>query len=512
MQHWIETGEILVAAPRYAQHSNLAIVAMHNALGRNVRKGKKAPKVEGYTACSIETPQALIPSKIDDFFTTRPFRLQSAFDTIADQEDGSALEAVQHLTAALDLSAWLEGEKQTTIKFEAESLSYSVRITESTQRSVYIHNDAEDVRQEFPVTNETDLKAIAHCIMSYKAELESGCGILRPVPRSDSVLLAILDAKRWDEESVPRFAEAQRAVSRSCLLDATIELLTPFGLQPIDFESRMVLVDLLPKKTIDGDHKPVGIVIERLDNYLRHPATQDPFNPSEESDSTYGSQGGIATNIDTAVIIRELKSSHYACITEDRMRQPIQFLREKGFASELAIADLPKGLIYDLSKHDDVVAFVTRILAGRNEIRTDYIVPFAERCARHGWDRKQEIPQTAAGSTNHMRVLACRARKTNLRSGVVAEALLEKDTREEEAARKRQTWADMVEEDLEKDKMEEEVARKAAELEREMQKLEEMRRNWKLRADAELHRLVRRNREGVLQDETVADPDMVEDL
>jgi hypothetical protein len=466
--HYLETGEIIMAPPPYARHSNNAVVAMHNAILHQYEEEEKTPSAEDEASLVTKSPRKTLPSDIDHLFTSRPFHLQSAFDTIADHEDGSGLEAVQHLTAALDLSTSLRGENQTILEFKAEPLSYSLRITKGTSSSIYIHNDAEVITQEFPVTSEADLKAIAQCILSYKAELESGRGNLRPVPRSDSVLLAVLDEKRWDEERVPWFAEAQRAISRGSLLDATTELLTPFGMQPREsnVSQGKLAFDLLPKKEVREQHQPMDIVIERLDKRFCPPASQDSYDSDEESDSTYGSQDGRVINTDTAVIITQLKTSSYARITEDRKREPMHFLHGKGVASKLDIDDLPKGLIYDLSNHGDVVAFVSRVLAGRNEIRAEYIMPFEIRCARHGWSRKQKSPEIAAASQNHVRVLACRARKTNLHAQIMTESLLEEEKKEEQAARK------------------------AAQLEREMHKFEAMRRDWRTRADAVLDSLV----------------------
>lgn len=58
--------------------------------------------------------------------------------------------------------------------------------------------------------------------------LESRSGVLRPRLKPAEDLIRILEDE--DYSQCPRFSECERATDRNCLLDACVDLLTPFGL------------------------------------------------------------------------------------------------------------------------------------------------------------------------------------------------------------------------------------------------------------------------------------------
>ena len=437
LERWIHTGLVTVNQPsRLIRYTDEAIIAMHNDILRATKEQYKGESADGDEAPKVKPQKRLniLPRHLDHIFTTRPAPLQSALDFIAGKQAGSCLQALQHLTAALHLPTTFEGESHTILRFKRKPLSHSLHFTAgNSSTSVYVHNDADPPAHEFFVKGEEDLHTIARAILTLKLELTSGRGELRPRPRSNTELLDILNSGRGDEEGILRFAEAHRSLCRGNLLDAVVELLSPFALQPENQENKRIRVDLAPQKMVREHHKPVEIFIERLDRYLMGSAADDTSSDSDSDSSSSDSSSDSSSSSDSqrvkpitptsSILITNLKTNDYPRALQDRTRQPKKILHGD---KRHAYAELPKGLIYDLSRHNDVIAFVSRILVGREEVYAGRLIPFEVVCEEKGWGRKMEGPDYAArGSVTHARIQAARARRTNLSLVVSAEGVVD---------------------------------------------------------------------------------------
>jgi hypothetical protein len=406
-----------------------------------------------------------------------PTPLQLALDALSDIESSSILEAISYFLIGLNVFTQRFGERENILRFEASPLSFSMRITSGPSKdTICIHKERVGAEStlECYVRSEADLKDIGRYILAWKAEVESQSGTLKSVPKTDEELLSILSQRRWNASLVPRFAEAERAIRRNCLLDATIEFLTPFGLQPEHRMGNVVVVDLLPKNTLQDIHKPMDIKIERLDKFVyplqvAHTATATALNPP------YGSQEVKAAplNISSSVLISQLKSTDAEQVVADGKRQPGKMLRGTSYTMSMQSSGIPKGLVYDLSNLQDVVAFTSRFLAARDEIRTEYVESFASRSEKYGWGKRQEHAFFAP-SPRETRVVNCRARVCGLRTEVSLDALLREDRDREDLLR----WA---EEEVEREADEGgsgEDKREMRRLESENELLDQMRMDW----------------------------------
>jgi hypothetical protein len=257
-------------------------------------------------------------------------------------------------------------------------------------------------------------------------------GKLRRKPRSDKDLLHILKKRRWEKKCVPRFAEAKRGIRRGNLLDAVVALLTPFGLQSGIGEDgersgEVVLVHLMPKflKRLyeEREERPGPVAVKRVSDLMRGRKGDTLLCHSNwDSDSSNDEHPPSQLSLKSAIIVQNLTSrddDQRLADTKSR-RRPKNLLHSlNSDASAQTIRELRRGLVYDLSRHADVVAFVKRILVGREEFRDSFVESFAMRCERGGWDLKHDEDVCARCRCNALeRSQKLRPRKTMVKNGV----------------------------------------------------------------------------------------------
>ncbi|KAF2267971.1 hypothetical protein CC78DRAFT_33161 [Lojkania enalia] len=187
--------------------------------------------------------------------------------------DAHSLLAIASALSAFGIATELTGEKNSILHFVKAPLSYSLRITGRTRedreivwgdyppwdheyRRVWTHTDFQT--KEWKITGVDKIGSIILYIFDVWQQLESNTGTFRPPSMCDAKLLEILRSR--DLAQCQCFAEAWRAVKRRCLLDAVVELMTPFGLKPeLDDE----------KSTVRFKNKILDCLeITRLDRYL----------------------------------------------------------------------------------------------------------------------------------------------------------------------------------------------------------------------------------------------------
>ncbi|KAF2244192.1 hypothetical protein BU26DRAFT_569191 [Trematosphaeria pertusa] len=360
-------------------------------------------------------------SSLDAIFSSPSTHLQMALETLPCQYP---LDTVQHLLTALGLPTSLLGERSSILKFTGAPLSFSLRITglsvlspsTAAQDRTCVHIHTERSTRKFQVASDKDLKAIARYVLHCKEEKEAATGYLRRAPMGDSALLDFLRTGKFCE--VPRFAEAERAVGRGCLLDACVELLGPFGLQPAELDREVVVFG---HKYLKGDD---GVKITRLAGYVSSP---EEMETDIDSDSTYGS---LSNSIDfsSAVVVSGLKTADANQLDADCERRLPRVLRKAGVSFDEEAPS--KGLVYALSAYSDLVALAKRILAYRNKLLANED-PFEEQ----GWTGKQYHEPIPLMSRQYLRRLACHRRKSALCNETLVETLLEDRRRDEEAKR-----------------------------------------------------------------------------
>ncbi|KAF2687497.1 hypothetical protein K458DRAFT_402001 [Lentithecium fluviatile CBS 122367] len=399
-------------------------------------------------------------------------------------DNTAAMRAIRVLANALGLPMHYAGQNGGILQFHQEPLRSGLRVTQGTDDSVWLHSSTPPRTTSHFVRDEDDLRALARHLLEARVRLESNTGNLKPIPRSNAALLAILldGGRRYGR--VLQFAEARRAVDQGRLVDAAVELLTPFRVQPsLSKGEEEVVVDLLPQTVVSKYHESVDIVIEELQRYLLPDIVCGGDSESEDSDSTdstYGSQERPANrgaNTATMVIVSKFQSTSANQIDEDRKRYPRHMLRGTGWILDPAARDdLRQGLVYDLSNHVDIVAFVTRVLAGRAEVCNERITPFETRCKERGWDQRDEVLQHKYQhpSAKEKLRMACRERRTRLSTEATIEDLLEAEEGRERAEKLRQ--------------LDEETAAIDAQIEKEKREVEEMRSDWVERVSVELER------------------------
>ncbi|KAJ4350219.1 uncharacterized protein N0V89_008840 [Didymosphaeria variabile] len=263
----------------------------------------------------------------------------------------------------------LTGELSTILTFTTAPLFYTLRIIGSkASNTVRVVKARENTSNAFTITSQADVTGLIIWILEFaiEKETEAYCGQLRLVPRTDSALLRALrsDAPNLLEP----FAEARTMVEQGYLLDAVVELFTPFGLQPT-----------LSDASVSFDAK------ELRTNELH--ACPKIFRLKK-----YGFESDIHGGLDLSSCVTLLYARSYGATVAavDKKRILSSMLVEAGYIDELDQDDFmpQKVLLYDLSKAEDRNALVERILLMRDSERNDK-APFE----MGKWMGKQEGPR-----------------------------------------------------------------------------------------------------------------------
>ncbi|KAL1609935.1 hypothetical protein SLS60_001600 [Paraconiothyrium brasiliense] len=276
---------------------------------------------------------------------------------------------------AYRLPCILTGELSTILTFTTAPLSYALRIIGSeasnTVRVIKIHENSFNA---FAITSQADFTELIIWIFEFAIakETEAQCGQLRPVPRTDSALLSVLRSDATD--FLEPFTEARTMVKQGCLLDAIVELFTPFGLRP----------------TLSGDSVSFDAK-ELKTNELR-------AGPKIFRLKRSGCKSEVRGGLDLSSCIILLYAGSYGATqaTADKKRIYSNKLLEAGYIDELDQDDLmpQKVLLYDLSEAVDQIALVERILLMRDSERKAK-APFE----MGKWMGKQGTPRVGIEST-----------------------------------------------------------------------------------------------------------------
>jgi hypothetical protein len=268
---------------------------------------------------------------------------------------GYPLQALHKALQILGIRNWVVGERKSVLSFKAEPLSYSLRITgehyladdeddlpglTNPCRTVHLHTP---FSARFSIAchiqdRKSLVNALEH-IQGILREANSPRGRLRAQPVAEQRLLGILRSKC--RHYCPQFAECERAVERDCLLDACVELLTPFGLQPRENERRKVVFNY-PTMMIPEITKLDGYVGVEEDQVL------EPFI--------------------SAVVVTGLATNDLDLMDEDSQRRVTNIASCAGI-TDLVQKDLvPRaGLVFILSSQEERYDLVCRLLAYRRE-------------------------------------------------------------------------------------------------------------------------------------------------
>ncbi|KAF1842064.1 uncharacterized protein K460DRAFT_178217 [Cucurbitaria berberidis CBS 394.84] len=396
-------------------------------------------------SCSHPFYQAIF----EDLYRQPPKKgfLVKALETL-EQQQPQPLLALTYFFNVLELDYNLVGETNSILKFRYEPLSWGLYITGPTplnKHSLYLHTQtAPNLKSkrgvetvEFKMQGREDLAAVARSVIEYYDVLtDQRCAVLRPAPWKDGALLHALRDGKEKTLYHPRFEEAERAVMRSCLLDACVDLFMPFGLQPriVDEKNKTKRVEFKSKHLRDGI-EPI-IWIDRLDHHfdlshLDDAAEEEVVAPSEPPLQVQPKA------FKTSVVVQGLRGTQEA----DALRALYAVLHAANLDSLLEqypgddYFDLQEGLVYDLASQADRIALVERVLRMRDEMR----IEDDEAQSRHVWHGKMKDwggKDWRAGLRLDERRKKCRDRESQLRYEITPEEMTARDEERE----KKKVW------------------------------------------------------------------------
>lgn len=315
---------------------------------------------------------------LTDFFSMES---QARDDVKILLKDQLPLDALFITLNSINLLCALRGEDNTILTFDAQPLSYSLRLVGGGAKStVRMMKDRENASEKGTLHSEDDLHRLCASILDYLQEkkLEDFSGSLRPVPKPDSQLLSLL--RTGDQETkVHRFAEGFRMISRGHLLDAVVELFTPFGLQPdLDIEESTVRFKVPYLKT-NGQY--AGL---RICRFRKNGAPI--LAPSRVPD--FDAEDNMALDLESCVTVQFVRAYSTKQKQADKQRRVELMLKKAGYVDETDEKELgQKIMMYDLSKRDDVLALVERVLLMRDiEKKSKYPFEVSK------WMGKQDTP------------------------------------------------------------------------------------------------------------------------
>jgi len=297
-------------------------------------------------------------SNLKTFFST-PSQSRERIGQQIEFED--PIVALQLLFDILEIYTIITGEEDTILRFESPPLSHTLRITGSIYSpEIYFLRDKESLSQKFVINTIEQLEDVVQHVLEIQQEEEKNeySGFLRPKPRSDQELLKIL--RKGDFGNFPHFAEAQRAISDKRYLDASVEVFSPFGLLPMEFDRSLVIFEDRYLKCVGNDRllpsNKSGVQIWRGSSFL--------------PDDT-------PLKLRTALLVTGLHSSRLPQLMDDMERRLPFCLSKHGiYAGDLEGVPM-EGLVFDLSEEGELIAFVKRVLAQRDRLRSD-MQPFGE--------------------------------------------------------------------------------------------------------------------------------------
>jgi hypothetical protein len=259
-------------------------------------------------------------------------------------------DPIQALFYALDdfgFPIFTSGERNNILRFTQTPLSHGLRITSSNPGTVYLLTAHEE--KVYPLTSIPELKTVLLAILDTWRTLLLPSGSLRPRPLDSAILLTALEDETYTAVT-PSFTECQRAVTRTCLLDACIELLTPFGFQPS--------LSLTPKQDICVRFAHPAfqkLEITRFDTYV----TDRRLNG-----------GGVLDMYKAAVIVTGLTTADEATAEADRVRRVSMAAIHAGLADEYGRGLFPKyGLVFSFALAADWKVLAERLVEFRREER-----------------------------------------------------------------------------------------------------------------------------------------------
>ncbi|KAF2115943.1 hypothetical protein BDV96DRAFT_599483 [Lophiotrema nucula] len=337
------------------------------------------PQAPLHTKLTPDLPPTLplnrLPPTFEPVATWQPIYIRAIFNDLINEPcpeiqtlnssndrmwDGKSLACLQSAFQAFHLGSRLLGERQGILRFELPPLETGLRITGRNRdlnmqgaegwrqvpdagdpcRLVWTHTDFET--KEWRVYGRQSIVDILLYVLDVWRMLERShvSGRLRPVPMSDEKLLSVLESGDWSR--CARFMEAKRAVERGCMLDAVVELCTPFVLQPKELDGQIVVFD---RKEVSK------LMVTRFDGYVQSTETWAP-----------------QTLLQSGVILQCMSSASPEQRALDGERRPPTMLKDARL-SEKQRECLPKmGMIYNLGSEDDVASLVMRILLYRDEV------------------------------------------------------------------------------------------------------------------------------------------------
>ncbi|KAH7380161.1 hypothetical protein BKA66DRAFT_465890 [Pyrenochaeta sp. MPI-SDFR-AT-0127] len=364
------------------------------------------------------------------------------------------LTALSRLLTVLEIKHKLIGERNTILKFTCDPLSWAVQISAPipTRKDVIYANclgDGEEART-FEVQCRRSLITVAEFLLKKNDELKiDRNAALKPKPRTDKELLDIL---RSTSPSTGHacFAEAERALERDCLLDACVQLLTPFGIQP-RLEGRKVVF----KKKCLKNLSDAVISIERLDWYFDIEAFEEEKvsrkdSSHDDQDDEVGQDSRVNSPIPpspwnrhtlrTSIVVQGLSSKSPANRDTDAQRYFPAVLKASHFEHKFEKDDygsdfnFENAVVFNIACVSERLALAERVVLMRNEMRIEDEEAqkrFLWSGKMAGWDRANWVQESRIVGRRRK----CWARVNALRDELTVEELVEWDEERERMRR-----------------------------------------------------------------------------
>ncbi|KAF2738061.1 hypothetical protein EJ04DRAFT_67861 [Polyplosphaeria fusca] len=326
--------------------------------------------------------------------------------------DGHTLLSIQFFMKALKIRTSLDGEDGSIMFFNDAPLSHAFRITGTSRlldtqqfqglpgqdhewRVVWTHFG--DERKRWVVFEREGIAQLVTYVLHVLRELESGRISKAPEaqPRTNGDLLSMLES--GDLDPCPGFLEAARALTRSCPLDAVMELTTPFGLRPHAKNRSAVHF---------GDQILQAVRITRFDSYM--PA----FFPAPVSSSAIVLEECCTLDSEPSIAAKLRYTERY------RVKVDLN-----GKMSPGQVQRFPKGQVYELEKEGEMEALVwtllhlrekyearTRLVQQRERVSTTREDSATGVASPNGEVRRQDEskPKTAGTSLSPLRSVISR--------------------------------------------------------------------------------------------------------
>ena len=250
------------------------------------------------------------------------------------------------------------GERNNILTFDSKPLSFALRFVEDKDTcSVRMMKDRENASEDRALDSEADLRRFCAATLDFLNEkiLEERSGKLRLVSQPDTELLTVLRSNAGEMKN-QRFAEARRMINRGHLLDAVVELFTPFGLQP-DLDEATVRFN---EKFLRTNSEYAGVRICRFRKY-----GEKPLAPAAVP--SFDAEDNMPLNLGACITIQFVRAHSWAQKSADKQRQVGFMLKKGGYVDDTEDDEYPqKVMMYDLSKWEDVLAMVERVLFMRD--------------------------------------------------------------------------------------------------------------------------------------------------